>query len=189
MTNNGHLMTDELAAYLEGTLPSDRAGAVEAHLARCDHCRADFVAARRVLTPRPSVWPTRLLGSALVAALLLAVPALWSRISQRSAPDLERAAPPRASVSLMIVAPAEGARIPAGGVRLTWRSAGVETQYRITVTDSAGGRIWSAESADTTAALDPALTARPGPYYWMVDALLPDGRIRSSGTYRFSTAP
>lgn len=179
-------MTEQLAAYLSGTLSPDRAAEVEAHLAACDSCRADFVATRRVLLQRVSTRPAWILGGGMAAALLLALPAVWSYLRPPGAPDIERA-PTSSSTVLPIVAPAEGARAEGERARLVWRSAGVETQYRLTVTDSAGGRVWSGETADTTVTLAPGLTASPGSYYWIVDALLPDGRVRSTGTHRFST--
>jgi hypothetical protein len=182
-------MTEDLTSYLEGTLPSDRAAALEAHLAHCDACRADFVAARRALQPSHR-WPIRLLGGALLAAaLLVGIPSLWSRLGQVGPSGLERGEPAPVAPLVSIAMPADGAPVPAGAVQLIWRSVGADVQYRVTVTDSAGGRIWSAERPDTTLTLDATLLSKASSYYWFVDALLADGRTRTSGTHRFSTPP
>ena len=63
-------------------------------------------------------------------------------------------------------------------------------QYRLTVADSTGGIVWSAESADTLLIPGPEAGLRAGAaYFWFVDALIPDGRTRTTGTHRFRIPP
>ncbi len=189
MNDDRHLKTEDLTAYLEGTLPADRAVTAETHLADCDECRADFVAARRALLPdtsRKSYW---IAGTALAAAVLLGIPILWPTFGPAGRIDVERGNSAPTLEPVMIVEPADGGLVPGGGVRFVWRSVAEAGQYRLTLTDSTGARIWSADRSDTTVALETPGLAKGAAYYWLVDALLPDGRIRSSTTHRFSTAP
>lgn len=61
----GHA-SDQLTAYIDGTLPQEEAAEVAAHLAECEHCHSQFddlLAVRSLLrslpvpTPRPSLLP------------------------------------------------------------------------------------------------------------------------------------
>ena len=66
---------------------------------------------------------------------------------------------------------------------LAWSGAGVlDAQYEVTLVDSIGHPRWTAAIAETTAAIPDSVHLAPGTYYWHADALLPDGRTRTTGT-------
>ena len=185
MTDN-HLSAEDLAAYHDRTLGVDWSAGVEAHLAECADCRGDLVAARRALASERSIRPGVMVPViGLAAALLLGVPALLHRRPPAPA-DSERGSP-RAAIPIEIIAPSENAHPSRDAIRFIWNGAGPRAQYRLTVTDSTGGSVWSAQTADTLVVPDSAATLSEGTaYFWFVDALRPDGRSRTSGTHRFT---
>jgi hypothetical protein len=86
--------------------------------------------------------------------------------------------------------PVDGSTVPAGRIQFAWRSAGPDLLYRLTLTDGSGKAIWSAETPDTTLASGPAVHLDPGrTFFWVVDALGPDGRSRTTRNQRFTTMP
>ena len=190
MTDDDHLSAENLAGYLDTRLPPAMAAVVEAHLAACEACRSDLVATRRAQGPDRSVRLGVIIPVVgLAAALLLVVPAVLERTGARSSPDQERG-PPRSAIPLGIHAPAEDAAEGRDAIRFIWNSAGARAQYRLTVADSTGGIVWSAESADTLLIPGPETGLRAGAaYFWFVDALIPDGRTRTTGTHRFTIPP
>ncbi|HYV98512.1 MAG TPA: zf-HC2 domain-containing protein [Gemmatimonadaceae bacterium] len=71
----GHLDAGTVAAYLDDRLPAAKTVFVEAHLARCDVCRAEVVQLDAIVRPA-RVWPRPYfvgLGLAAAAALVLIV--------------------------------------------------------------------------------------------------------------------
>ncbi len=189
MTHTSHLSAEDLAGYLDQTLPPSRTAEVETHLASCDNCRADLVAARRLLPRGPASRPVLILSLGLVAMLLLAVPAVIRSRSTGAPVDRVRGGAATA-IPLTVLEPDEAPAVQRGSLRFIWSNAGVQAQYRITVTDSTGGAVWEGATSDT--AIGPAPEthfARNASYFWFVDALLPDGTTRTSGTHRFTIEP
>ena len=87
------------------------------------------------------------------------------------------------------ISPAAEAVMPRQSVRFLWHSAGQNVQYRLTVTNQRGDIVWSFSTADTAAWLPASLRIQRGnPYFWYVDALLPDGRPATSRVQRFNVA-
>jgi len=79
--------------------------------------------------------------------------------------------------------------MPRQSVRFLWHSAGQNVQYRLTVTNQRGDIVWSFGTADTAAVLPASMRVQSGnPYFWYVDALLPDGRSATSRVQRFNVA-
>lgn len=191
MTDETHLTAEDLAVYIDNPRVAEGAARVEAHLAFCAGCRSDLIVTRALLAPRRGAWPVMLLAAAGVAAVLvLGTPSLRTVIRGPSTPDPERARPTPSSAPIAALAPADEALVPRDRLRFAWQSSGAEAQYRLTLTDSTGGPVWKTESADTTVVPLPGPVLTPGTaYFWFVDALLPDGRTRTSGTHRFTIAP
>ena len=80
--NEQHLDTEQIAAYLEQNIAPDELSRVEAHIAECERCRREALAATRILGMRAR--PRWLyVGAPLVAAV---VASIWL-VSQR---DTER---------------------------------------------------------------------------------------------------
>ncbi len=88
------------------------------------------------------------------------------------------------------VNPSSAQPVPADSVVFVWRRAGAEASYRLTVTDPAGGQMWTTATADTVAPLPASVRlARGQAYFWYVDALLPTGESATTGVQEFRTAP
>lgn len=190
MRETGHLTVDELVAHLDGTLSRADLTDVELHLAECAVCRDELIATRRLVRSRSGsgrqVW--RVGAILLAASLVLSIPIARARF--RSDTDTERAMA-QSAVPIVIVSPVEDATVRSDSLRFVWASVhgGVRVQYRVTITDASGGALWRAETEDTTLVPAGASLHSGTSYLWFVDALLPDGRARTSGTHRFATAP
>jgi len=178
-----HLSAEDAAGFLDGRLPREVRARIEAHLAACRECRDDLGASARLLPASGTNWPIARIVTGLAAAALITV-AIRSATLPEGAPDRERAGPTPDALPLT-QSPADGAVIPAGHVVLTWSAALAQSSYRVTVTDSLGSTVWSVESRDTTVPIPNTVRLVAGDaYYWYVEALLPDGRRRSSGVQR-----
>jgi hypothetical protein len=179
----GHLSADAVAAYLDGRVPQDTRGTVEAHLALCRSCRDELGQAAGLLRRSR---PARPIGRILIAAAAAATLILGIRsVPRRSAgPDFERSGEP-ATAGQLVLTPADDVTVPLRRIVLRWSAVAPRTSYRVTVTDSLGSTVWAGSSRDTAVVLPtPAPLISGRPYFWFVDALLPDGRRRSSGVNR-----
>ncbi|MGH7585658.1 MAG: hypothetical protein ACREMH_05375 [Gemmatimonadales bacterium] len=97
---------------------------------------------------------------------------------------------PTAEALLGVVAPVPSADVEAGPITFTWRRAGPGTSYAFTLQQADGRVVWSSTATDTVAILPDSVTFTPGlTWFWSVDALLPDGRSRSTGMKQLSTRP
>jgi len=91
---------------------------------------------------------------------------------------------------LEIISPASSAEIDPGRVELIWRSAGPRADYTVTLQDSAGRVVWTSTGVDTVAVLPDSVALGAGrTWFWVVDALRPDGQSRSTGLKRLRTRP
>lgn len=186
-----HCSTEELAALIDNGLSRADRRAVEAHLAGCTACRAEWVAARALASssevvsarsrfPAPAWW----LGVAAVLTLLVIPVARRDGPADSTAPSTLRSAGIDGG-SLRAITPREQALASPAG-RLVWSDVGDAT-YRVVITDSSGASVWTATTRDTTAALPSGVKlARGLRYYWSVDALKADGSSYTTGAVPFS---
>ena len=183
-----HLESGEVASYLDRVLAPAEQARVEAHLADCAECRGEVIDVSRVRHIRSrSRW--LILGPAVAAAAIALF--LFARPAETPAPGTVLRAgeePPRAAVAL--VAPAEDAAIASRFPTFTWRASEAGVSYRLTVSDRRGDVVWTTTTSDTTAHAPTDVRFLVGrPYFWYVDALLPDGRSVTSGARKFTTRP
>ena len=182
---DAHLTERQLASYLDRALDSRERSLVEAHLEGCDECRDELLEASGIAATAPVPrrrWVVAAAAAAAVAAVVLLLPTRRPGGEVIRGPDDGEGVP-----GVQPVSPAQGGQVPQSAVRLTWRRAPAAELYRITVTDAAGAPVWSDSTSDTT--LAPQATLRPGKYYWVVDALLADGRAATTGNLGFTVVP
>ncbi len=193
-TISQHLSSVQVADLLDERLdPGDR-DSVITHLSTCAECRREVAelhgALSHVNQPRRR-W--RWLSAAAIAAAaviaFVTVPRLTNGPALRENPNSTRTStsPVESPVQIRTVRPSDGA-VVSSAVVFTWRSAGADASYKITVQDGAGAVIWPATVSDTSAALPASITLAPGtPYFWSVDARLADGTSAKSGAHLFTT--
>jgi hypothetical protein len=188
-----HLDNEQLAAFLDGRLPSTARTTAEAHLADCTECRDELMANSRLLErlPKPSLrraawWPH--VGAAAAAAALIAVIVVprTARTPTLGEVPAERVGAAETS-RIAVVSPPEGASVDRTLLRFSWHPQD-RASYRLTVTDSSGRMIWRTTTNDTVAGLPPTIALDAGGrFYWYVDALRVDGVSLTSGAHSFST--
>jgi hypothetical protein len=151
----------EALAFVEATLPSDRAAAVEAHLAECPACRRAAVDYARASAPavETEARPRRLrLRWLAAAAILVAIGIVFSQLASRSAPS--------ASVALAFDSTRGGTAAAHPG-----------DTFHLEVTPAASGYLYVAllyESDDTCSGLVPLDPKNADP-----------DRLRAGIAYRF----
>jgi predicted anti-sigma-YlaC factor YlaD len=182
-----HLSEFELAAYLDQHTADPDRERIESHLAGCADCRAELAEAdlllRRAGRPR-RVFAGVLAVVGMAAAVLLVVQPALFRQGRAESDSLRGEDHPAA-----IVAYGPIGAVPAGGLRFMWASQPGARSYRLTVTRPDGGTVWTGSTTDTSASLPDSIAPRPGErYLWVVDALLDDGRTRSTGVREFQLA-
>lgn len=174
-----------MSGYLDHDLPQEERGQVELHLASCAECRHELAEIRRLQLRHRRRWAVALVPTAAAAAILLAI-----ALPRPGAPPSGTRAGPAPEPSLPIVAPSPSADIPPGPITFVWRSAGPDASYTVTLQEADGRVAWTSSVADTVAVLPDSVAVGPGrTWFWFVDALLPDGRARSSGLNRLTTRP
>jgi hypothetical protein len=190
-----HPSSEELAAYVNGSLAAAGRGVVEEHLIACRACREDVTLARRLSRRRHIGLPRQLVMPAAAAAAVVALIVL-SQLPGRSSigeePLRSEKGPGRseAASTIQAVSPSSTGTIDPGDVVFTWRNEPGQLLYRLSLTDDGGRELWFAQTTDTTLRLPPSVSLDRGrTYFWTVDALAPDGRSLTSRTQRFSTAP
>jgi hypothetical protein len=184
----GHIGADELAAYLDRTLPDADRRRVEAHLSSCDECRAELIASRDAVASAPcrkspSFRSWGVIGTAVAAAAVI----IATSIISRSRPDrsIERD-PNVAAAAVTVASPADGSSLGADRI-VAWHRLADNTSYRITVADQSAQPIYTTTVRDTSAVIPPSIAlARGGKYFWYVDAIRADGTTATSGLKSFS---
>jgi len=180
-----HLSPEALAGYLDDDLPGEEQRQVELHLAACAECRDELAELRRLQLGRRRQWVMVLVPAAAAAAVLLAI----ALPRQAETPSDIRAGP-TAEPTLAIVSPVPSDEIAPGPIAFTWRSAGPGASYTFTLQEADGRVVWTSTVADTVAVLPDSVAFSPGlTWFWLVDALLPDGRSLSTGVKRLRTGP
>ena len=193
---DGHLTSEELAAYIDGRLDPAQAARIESHMADCAACRADLVATRPLVEEASlrvhrgrSYIPRR--GAAwLAAAAVIAIaflPMLQHAFGSRGSNAQVRATQ-TSRTTIEVVSP-RTAPVDAESVVFAWRPVAGASTYRLTLTDSSGEPLFGGSTAETTfAAAARAKLHRGSHYLWYVDALTSDGRTVSSGIRSFMTS-
>jgi anti-sigma factor RsiW len=186
----GHIASAELARFIDGILTPVARQAVVAHLAECAECRREVVELREALAAsQPRARPrVRWLSGALAAAAVLLIAVLATRPASQDAPVVraDAAGAIGGEASIIAAAPIENQTLERDAVRFSWRSAGSDATYLLTVQDTTGTVVWSSQRADTTATPPASVPLVAGQrYFWSVDARLGDGQSRKSGVYTF----
>jgi hypothetical protein len=194
-----HVSAERLASYLDGRLTTAERDLALVHFDRCAACRREMAEGRRVLALasalRPDLVrraPRRLVTvvmTAMAAAVMFAValPMVRDRSPQQGAiraPDRLAAeiVPPLGTVS-----PGESSTFSPQRDALVWHSASADAEYRLTILDADGGRIWTRSTTDTSVMLPADVRLTPGSgYFWSVDALLADGRSTTTRVRHFT---
>jgi anti-sigma factor RsiW len=180
----------ELAAYLDRGLSAVDRARVESHLAVCAECRDHVTSAKRLLDQANR--PRRLLKLGLSATLAAAAVAAFLLINPR---DAQRRSTDSTLTRAAAAPPTLTAYGPTGEVsrphlRFVWGAAASGAAYRLSVSGESGTPVWSASTADTSAALpDSVRLAQAARYYWVVDAITTDGRTVSTGLREFGVRP
>lgn len=189
-----HLDSEELAAYLEATLPAAAQRRIEEHLAACDDCRAEAVGSyrtlRRATRGLSRRWVGVTLAAAAVAGLVLGGNALIE-VSRSGQPPLrtdEAGLSFERVSSIDIVRPEDGRTVSGDSLVFIWRAQSADTFYRFTLTDEAGDVLWRTSTSDTVVVPGDDVTMGPGAYFWIVDALLAGGRTATTGARAFRVA-
>jgi hypothetical protein len=184
----GHLRDIEIAAYLDRSLTALERDRIENHLAQCDDCRLHVVESQQLLAksrrPRRVLVGGSLLAAAAAAAavvVLLAKPDL--DLSGHS--DTSRVTRGlNASTPLVVYSPVGS--VKSSSPRFVWASAPGAISYRLTLTGGDASPVWSQTGVDTIAALPETVKLLPeSRYLWIVDAIISDGTIRSTGSREF----
>jgi hypothetical protein len=185
------LEPDEVAAYVAGGLTPAVRGRLEQHMAACGACVAEVAAVARLAGPGRATVGGLAAGAAAAAAaaavagVLLLGPGL-GRHSTPGEPPVRGTEP---TVAVSAVAPADGEELR-GAPEFVWRSVPGATTYRISVTRADGDSVWAATTRDTVVqAPEAASRTGAGSYYWLVDALLADGRSVAGSVREFRIGP
>ena len=196
-----HLSAERLASYLDGRLTTAERDQALAHFDRCADCRREMTEGRRVLSlasplvRRPDLLrgvPRRLMivvTAAMAAALVFAV--ILPTVRDRSPQQAVIRAPDRLAAEIVpplgTVSPVEGSTFAPQRDALVWRSASVDAEYRVTILDANGGRVWTRSTGDTSLTLPADVRLTTGSeYFWSVDALLADGRSTTTRVRHFT---
>lgn len=192
MTEEPHLTTEEVAAYVDDALSEAESVRIKAHLATCEACRSEVLSVSRLLETAPrarrrfAYWP------ALAAAAVVAV-LIGRAVTDGDTPnDRVRGAtaePVHEGVAAFQALSPLG-RHPVGDrIDFVWRPPLAGATYRFTLTDERGGKIWTGSTNDTTITLPDRTAVRENTsYQWYVDALLPDGSAATTGIVSFRIA-
>jgi hypothetical protein len=182
-----HLDPGVLAAFIDGALPPAERALAESHLADCEACRADVIAAVR-LTRRDPVrrWYAPAAAVAAAAAILFMV------VGRAPAPVGIPEPVTREPVITTTVAPVTVA--PRGKVdraaALVWTSVPYADLYRLTIFDDAGRVIYESQTRDTSAAIPASIHLRPRTsYFWKLEAQTGWNRWVPSELTEFSVDP
>ena len=195
MIHETHVSDEELAAYIDDSLNAEERAGFEAHLAECEPCRVTLVAARRALATgveRPQATGRTLRRLTSVASLAAAAVLLFFIVPRaRRGPSTDSDARTRGGSALVgdntpriaAQSPAPDAVVRLDTVEFRWIALSGGASYQLTISDVAGGIVWTTQTTAAAVVLPGNVAARLTPgstYYWRVDALLPD--LRSTTT-------
>ena len=191
-----HLTTEELAAYLDGSLRPAERRQIEAHLADCSDCLDELTTGERLVRERPDRraalrWRAPAIGLAAAAAASVLLFVNPPDASDRVEPMRSRPGVEQPSSSLRPLSPVGD--VPASSeIVLRWLAAEEGTLYRVALLDSLGGVLWTSDIRDSEIRLPSEIAASLDPgarYFWRADALLPDLRTVTTGEQPFRLRP
>lgn len=170
-----HPGADAIAAFIDRRQAAEDRNALLAHLADCDQCRQEMLAARQVLRARGRRRLAAVAGGSAIAAALVLV------LLPGGSPPATRSS--AGAATIIVLGPVGEVATP---IRLAWSGAGEGAAYRVVVTEADGASVWRGSTMDTTVPLPDSIVFHAGNVYlWWVDALLPDGTTLSSGVREF----
>lgn len=192
MTEEAHLTSEDVAAYLDNALSESDGARIRAHLAGCEACRAEIGSVSRLIDSAPRAGRRFVALPALAAAAVIIVFAGKAAIDSRSASDELRGNDIPATlegVSAFQAVTPRGRQPIGDGVVFVWRPPLPGVTYRFTLTDEQGGKIWIGSTSDTSITLpDSVRLQQERSYHWFVDGLLPDGTAATTGITSFQLA-
>ena len=188
-TPPGHFSPEMLSGYIDRSLPATARAAVDTHLAECAECRAELVAAKRLVNSAPSTgW--RLRPAAAVAAIAATILVAVLLRPSTTPPDRMRSAPSSVAVArnaLTAVTPMDTAAAAASNGRFVWTRGESVIEYTLTLLEADGRTRWSGSTSDTSLTLPDSVVLVPGStIYWYVDGLQADGRSVGTGRQRLT---
>jgi hypothetical protein len=191
MTDGPHLTSEEVAAYVDDTLSDAECARVKAHLADCDTCRKEIVSVASLVQRAPRSKRGVVTLSAIAAAAAIVVIFVARPSTDSGSPaigSLRGPGTPTASEGVNVVraiAPI-GAQSTGDGIRFVWHAASSGAEYRLTLTDDRGGKLWTGSTNDTTLRIPKGAVVLPaGDYHWYVDVLQTDGDAATTGIESF----
>lgn len=191
MTDGPHLTSEEVAAYIDNTLSDAECARAKAHLADCGACRKEVVSISRLVRLAPRSKRSLVALSALAAAAAIVVIFVARPPTDSGSPaigSLRGPGMPAASEGVNVVraiAPI-GSQSAGDSIRFVWHAASSGAEYRLTLTDDRGGKLWTASTNDTTLRIPSGAVALPrGGYHWYVDVLQIDGGSATTGIKSF----
>jgi hypothetical protein len=191
MTDGPHLTSEEVAAYVDDTLSDAECARVKAHLADCGTCRREIVSVARLIqrAPRSKRSVVAFSAIAAAAAIVVIVVARPSADSAFTAGGSARGAgTPGASEgvnAVRAIAPI-GRQSTSDNILFVWHPAPSGAEYRLTLTDDRGGKLWTGSTNDTTLRIPKGAVSLPGGgYHWYVDVLQNDGGTATTGIESF----
>lgn len=211
-----HLTEYDIASYLERKGVPEQRLRMEQHLADCAACAADLAAAVRVLNSIGKADPPELPGPIFrealgaraqkkpwslnffrssspfryaLAGILVASVGWWVVTSnRREQPSKFRSSSSSPTVELIL--PPDEAVIAAIPVRFQWQPSSNALQYRLTLFDDEGTRIWQGESAENHLTAPATVAFEAGKIYlWTIEAILSNGLTLTSNLSSFRYAP
>jgi hypothetical protein len=183
-----HLTAEEVAASLDRALDTAQQARLDAHLADCPDCRREVTEVRRLLR-RPAWQRWSVMGPIGVAAAAVLALVIVPSGPEDGEPARLRSGD-EAVPRFAVVAPLGDQPLPPDSLRFTWRSAGPNATYRLTVTEPDGDVVVRRETRDTTVVVIRSEGIVHGSqYFWYVDALLVDGASATTGVHQVSTVP
>lgn len=189
MPEVGHIMIEQLGAYLERRLTDAERREVEAHLADCPDCRGEVLDAARILRLRRTRRYWYFTPPAVAAAAGLIV--LLGREPQDTATTEPVVRAGESEIlGVEAVTPVAGAGVAADSLRFVWQPLAEGARYRFVLATTAGTSVWSLSLADTHVTIpDSVAVTRGETYIWYVDALLLDGRSAKTQERRVLIKP
>ena len=181
-----HLNPGTLVAFLDGALTPKERALAEVHLADCDACRGDMIAASRVTHSTAPARRWYVPAAAAAAAVLLVL------VGRETAPPTVREPITREPVISATVAPV--ALSPRGSVDrlspLVWSSVPFADLYHVTIFDDAGSAMYEMQTRDTSISVPTGIELRIGShYFWKVEAQTGWNRWVPSELTEFSIRP
>jgi hypothetical protein len=191
MTDGPHLTSEEVAAYVDDTLSDAECARLKAHLADCDACRKEIVSVASLVQRAPRskrgvITLSAIAAAAAIVVIFVARPSTDSALPE--AGTFRGAGTPGASEGVNVVraiAPIVG-KITSDNILFVWHPASSGAEYRLTLTDDRGGKLWTGSTNDTTLRIPKgAVTLPGGGYHWYVDVLQADGGSATTGVESF----